>query len=323
MNQVKIIKFYCPLFILLLLAGCRGTNPQKAVYVNSYHQGYVPADEITAGIEKWFSSGKIELIKFYLDSKRLSGEQLTQRTDSITQLIVGINPDILIASDDYSVKYVAVPYSKESGKPVVFCGVNWSAEQYDLPCELMTGMLEVLPLKESLLFAKANYPRASRIAVLSENSLSEHNNKLLLDTLYRNAGFEPVYMMVNDFEEWKSAFISANTSEDVIYLPTNGSIKGWNNEEAGKFVGENIRKPVFTCDDFMMDYCVFGFTKVAEEQGNWAAQTAIQILGGKKPADIPMIKNSQKKVWFNKSLARVIGFSPDSSWIVEANIINQ
>lgn len=296
------------------------TDQKNAVYVNSYHSGYKPSDEITAGIKESFSESEVELKIFYLDSKRLSEDQLGQRTDSIRELILSIKPDILIISDDYAVKHLAQRFAKDAGIPVVFCGVNWSADQYNLPRNLVTGMLEVLPLKESLSFVKAHFPEASRIAILSENSLSEQNNKTLLDTLYRNAGFQPEYLMVNDFEDWKAAFISANTTEDVIYLPTNGSIKGWNDEEARQFVNENIRKPVFTCDDFMTDFCVFGFTKVPGEQGIWAAKAAIQILEGKKPVDIPLARNSQKERWFNEGLAGRISFSPASSWIREAHL---
>lgn len=307
---------------MLIIAGCTETDRHKVVYVNSYHPGYSPSDEITSGIKESFSSEKYDLKIFYLDSKRLSGDSLKQRTDSVSEIISDLDPDLLIISDDYAVKYLAGPFLKDPGTPIVFCGVNWSADQYELPHDRVTGMLEVLPLKESILFVKNHYPEASRIAILSENSLSEQNNKVLLDTLFRNAGFEPSYLMVNDFEQWKSAFISANTTVDVIYLPTNGSVKNWNDEEARKFVAENIRKPVFTCDDFMMNYCVFGFTKVPREQGTWAAGTAIQILDGKSPSEIPVSRNSQKTIWFNSINAGKIDFSPDSLWIKEAHLIH-
>lgn len=306
---------------MIFISGCTAKDLHKVVYVNSYHTGYIPSDEITSSIKETLSPEKYDLNIFYLDSKRLSGYLLKERTDSILEITRDLDPDIVIFSDDYAVKHLAERLAKDAGIPVVFCGVNWSADQYELPRNLVTGMLEVLPLKESLSFVKAHLPEASRIAIVSENSLSEQNNKTLLDTLYRNAGFQPEYLMVNDFVEWKAAFISANTTEDVIYLPTNGSIKGWNDEEARHFVNENIRKPVFTCDDFMMDFCVFGFTKVPREQGIWAAKAAIQILEGKKPGDIPLAKNSQKEIWFNEGLAGRISFSPASSWIRDAHLI--
>ena len=79
---------------------------------------------------------------------------------------------------------------------------------------------------------------------------------------------KPEYFLADNFEDWKKMFVMANDEADIIYLPTNGAIKDWNESMAIKFVKENIRKPVFTCDDFMMDYCVFGFTKSSNRTRN-------------------------------------------------------
>ncbi|HBH82903.1 MAG: hypothetical protein A2X05_06530 [Bacteroidetes bacterium GWE2_41_25] len=56
-----------------------------------------------------------------------------------------------------------------------------------------------------------------------------------------------------------------------------GSIKNWEKAEAVEIVSQNINVPIITCDDFMMPYCVFGMTKVAFEQGEWAAKLIIII----------------------------------------------
>jgi ABC-type uncharacterized transport system substrate-binding protein len=51
-------------------------------------------------------------------------------------------------------------------------------------------------------------------------------------------------------------------------------------------------------------------TKVAREQGEWAARTALEILNGKKPGEIPPTKNRQTKAWINLPLAAKAGFKP-------------
>jgi ABC-type uncharacterized transport system substrate-binding protein len=145
--------------------------------------------------------------------------------------------------------------------------------------------------------------------VLSENSQSERNNRELLDTLYRNLGMEAEYRLVDDFDQWKSAFKELVVSSDLIYLPTNGAIRNWNRKEAIFFVEQNLKVPTITCDDFMMDYCVFGLTKDAKEQGEWAAQTALEILDGKSPSDIPYARNSRFNAFLNRKLAKAIGFN--------------
>jgi ABC-type uncharacterized transport system substrate-binding protein len=156
-------------------------------------------------------------------------------------------------------------------------------------------------------------PEICHIAVLSENTTSERSNTELLDTLYRNLGFEVEYRLVDDFEQWKAAFREISLSAQIIYLPTNGAIRHWEREEAIAFVQENIRVPTITMDDFMMDYAVFGMTKVASQQGEWAASTTLEILGGTPPSSIPYTRNSRFRTYLNRNLAGRIGFDLHAS----------
>jgi ABC-type uncharacterized transport system substrate-binding protein len=286
----------------------KSNQTQKIFYVNSYHPGYGSSDDVMNGITKTMEGKTIELKNFFMDSKRKSTE--TEIKESVQNALTEIDefsPDLLIVSDDNAVKYLVQPYFNNVEMPVVFCGVNWSAKQYSLGKNI-TGMLEVLPLRELLSEIKSNLPEIKKLVVLSENSLSEQNNKTILDTLYENLGLEVEYSLTNDFSEWKQMFSKANKTADIIYLPTNGAIKNWNDEEAEMWVKKNLKVPVVTCDDFMMPYCVFGLTKVAKEQGEWAAQTALEILDGKHPSEISYKKNIQTKAWLNVKLAEKINF---------------
>lgn len=62
----------------------------------------------------------------------------------------------------------------------------------------------------------------------------------------------------------------------------------------------------------MMPYAVFGMTKVASEQGLWAAETASKILKGNSPSDFPVTRNKLSTTWINADLAEKIGFYPDT-----------
>ena len=102
--------------------------------------------------------------------------------------------------------------------------------------------------------------------------------------------------------------MAAQSEAEVVYLPTNGAIRGWDDRAAREWVRNHIRKPVVTCDDFMMPYAVFGLTKVAREQGDWAGRAALEILHGKKPGEIPVTENRQTRCLVNPVLAARIGF---------------
>lgn len=284
------------------------TSPKKIYYINSYHAGYGSSDDVMQGIIETLNNKNVELKTFFMDTKRRSSEEeMQQASQNTLKEIEDFQPDLVIASDDNAVKYIIQPHFNNKKIPVVFCGVNWSAEQYNLG-ENVTGMLEVLPLRECISEVLTNYPETKKLVVLSENSLSEQNNKILLDTLYRNLGLEVTYSLANDFETWKIMFKEANNKADLIYMPTNGAIKNWKDDEAKKLIEETLQIPAITCDDFMMPFAVFGLTKVAKEQGEWAAQIALEILNGKKPSEFPYTKNKLTKAWLNKNLAKKISF---------------
>ena len=166
----------------------------------------------------------------------------------------------------------------------------------------------VVPVEETLREVGRAFPGTRRLRVLSEDSVSERSNRELLDPKYRALGLDPTYTLVGEFADWKRAFASAQQDADVVYLPTNGAIRGWDARAAVDWVRGNIRKPVVTCDDFMMPYAVFGLTKVAREQGEWAARSALEILRGKRPGGIPVVANHETRCYFNPDLAGRIGF---------------
>lgn len=309
MNKTVFFFIFIPFFLISCNPGSPKSDIKKILYINSYHEGYGSSDDVMRGITETLAEEQYDLEIFFMDTKRHASEDsIRQKVEQVLKLVDLFDPELIIASDDNAVKYVIAGHFKNAEIPVVFCGVNWSAAQYGLPVSNITGMLEVLPLRDLLGQMKEQFPEYENLVVLSEYSNSEINNKQLLDTLFSNLGFGVEYHLVKTFDQWKTAFSDAQLGKKIVYTPTNGAISGWNEDEAVQHVKQMIKNPVVTCDDFMMKYCVYGLTKVAREQGEWAAKTAMDILGGKKPADIPVTKNIQTKAWVNKPLADAIGF---------------
>jgi gluconate transporter len=283
--------------------------PARVFYVNSYHQGYPSSDQAMAAILEILGRERIAVETAFLDAKRRPAEvEVRRQAETVLTSIRRFRPDLLIASDDDAVKYVLAPHYRNGPVPAVFCGVNWSARQYGLPTANVTGMLEVVPIEETLREVQRARPGTRRLRVLSEDSVSERSNRELLDPKYRVLGLEPTYALVTEFADWKRAFVAGQEESDVMYLPTNGAVQGWDAEAAAEWVRRNIRKPVVTCDDFMIPYAAFGLTKVASEQGEWAAQSALAILRGKRPDAIPVTANRRTRCFFNPELAGRIGF---------------
>ena len=258
-----------------------------------------------------------------MDTKRNSSEgYIRNRTAEILDSINNENPDLLIVSDDNAVKYLVEPNFKDNPIPIVFCGVNWTAEQYDLSHCNITGILELLPIEESMLTLKSYYPNMQNLLVLNENTTTSRKTKPLLDTLLNDFGISVTQELVDDFEAWKAAFIDGNENFDAIYLQTRGAIKNWDHDEALSIIDQNIKVPLVTCEDFMMTYAVLGVTQVSKEQGVWAAETAKKILKGTKPSDIPISMNHMTKVWINTGLAKKINYIPDKALLSNARIVD-
>lgn len=306
MQRLRMLAWMGVLWVIL--QGC-GSRPPVVLIVNSYHHGYAPSDAVSAGIQTVLDSAGIDHHLVYLDSKRHTDDARIQaRADSILDLIRSMHPDLLIATDDNAVKYVVVPLVSQEKTPVVFCGVNWDASAYNLPHEQVTGMLEVLPVEETGRLLRRTNPRAERLIAVTEATGSSRKNSELLTPLYESMGLETTYRRTRTFDEWKSAFREANETADLIYLPTNGAIAGWDSTEARRWIEQTIRRPVFTHDDFMMPYCVIGLTKVPAEQGEWAARTALRIIGGVTPADIEITRNHRTELYLNPVLAEKVDF---------------
>ena len=315
-------KILCVILLLSCVTAALAQERKRVFYLNSYHEGYGSSDDVMRGIRDVLGRTEVELKIFLLDSKRRSDKaEIEQTAREAVAAIEAYQPDDIIASDDNAVQYVIAPRFKHGSVPIVFCGVNWSADQYDLPRQHVTGMLEVVPVRETIETIRRFYPRLKRLFVLSEESLAEASNRRALAPVYRALGLKVTYANVRDFDEWKQQFNAAQEQADLLYLPTNGAIKGWDEAAARAFVQANIRKPVITTDDFMMSYAVFGLTKVAREQGEWAAHATLEILAGRKPADIAITRNQQSQAWFNPALAARINFKPDARLLKQCRII--
>ena len=299
--------------LTILTAGLQSCNDstvkKKVVYINSYHQGFPPSDQITRGVMENLSRDTFEIYSFFMDTKRNPSEAyITQRAAELLDSINHIQPDVLIVSDDNAMKYLVEPSFQGNDLPIVFCGVNWSADKYDIAECNITGILEILPVRELIQTMRPYEPGLKRLLVLNENTTTSRKTKPILDTLIGNLGLEATQELVDDFESWKSAFIKGNDSADMVYLQTH--------------IEKYIKVPLVTCEEFMMPFAVFGLTQLSEEQGMKAADMAKQIINGTDPADILVTRNTWTKVWLNNHLANRIGFVPDDTLREKANIVD-
>ncbi len=325
MNILTSFRFICWLTLscsITLSCTLSKKEKKKIVYINSYHQGHPSSDEIMQGFMDNMSKDAFDIYAWYMDTKRNPSEDyINEMAKQLLDSIQRVDPEILVVSDDNAVKYIVEPNIESLDMPVLFCGVNWTDNEYNLPKEKVTGILEILPVTEALQTIKTYYPAMEKVLVLSENTTTSRKEEQILDTLFQRVGFVSTYELVDDFEQWKSDFLEANKAFDLIYIPTHAAVKDWDHEEAVTFINQHVEIPIITCEDFMMPYAVLGYTKVAKEHGEWAAATAKKIFAGASIEDFPVTRNHESVVWLNSRLAEKIDFNPDAAFLEKAKLI--
>ena len=289
-----------------------GSAPSRILFVHSYHKGYPWTDGILAGFiqalgfsqqqeSDFWGNTEFVLQNFYMDTKRKPAEDQKRAAAAHAQKIIeSWQPDIVVTSDDNAVKYLVVPMISQSPLPFVFCGVNWSANEYSLPPARVTGMIEVQPV-DQILETLQPFARGTRIGFLKGEDFSAAKEA---DAFEIFLGLTLQRRLVANFEEWLVAYRELQQDCDILLVGNSASIQDWDSARARQHIAEETRIPSGTWDAWMREYALVTFSTVPEEQGAWAAETVRTILAGTSPDDIPMSRNQKAKIYRNMELAK-------------------
>ena len=296
---------------ILALLGCLFATPAAAqagkkvvVFVNSYHQGYEWSDGEEAGAKAVLEPSGVDLRFFRMDTKRNPDPKAQKEAgQKAKQLIDSLHADAVILADDNAVEHVLVPYYKDAKIPFVFCGVNWDASAYGLPYSNATGMLEVGLVKE-LVDNLKEYAHGSRVGLLAADNESQRVDGRFFGQLVNGLARE---QYVKTFADWKEHFRKMQGEVDVLIVGNPAGITQWDNAAAAEWALEYGKVPSGTIHEFVMPYAMLGMTKVAQEQGIWAAKTVLEIWKGKSPGSIPIARNKEAKLKINLKLATKAG----------------
>lgn len=257
------------------------------------------------------TSGKVLYIASYHTEKDEWSQGIREGTEQY-------KPDIVIISDDNAAKYLVQPYLLESEIPIIFCGINYDASPYNLPTPNSTGMIEIEPIIETVIFLR-RYASGERIGYIGRDDLSNaktiHHEEQLLGAPF-TAGY-----LVSTFEEWKKAYITLQDQVDMLILLNPIGIDGWSPEEAQTFIIQSSKIPSGAINVGEIHYSPLGHVKIGEEQGWWAGKTGRKILEGTHPSDIPVARNSKSRLYLNPLLANAIGIHFPIQLIKSATLV--
>ena len=119
----------------------------RCLFISSYHQGYKWSDGVERGIRNTIGQ-QCELKQFDMNTKRNKDQSyIEQKALEAKALIEAWRPDVVITADDNAAKYTIKPFYKDHVIPFVFCGINWTVEEYGFPYQNVTGMIEIAPIE--------------------------------------------------------------------------------------------------------------------------------------------------------------------------------
>lgn len=291
---------------------------KKVLYVNSYHAGYAWSDGIQKAVESVLKPTGAEVKIVGLDTYRQKApEHLGKVSAEAKATIESWKPDVVIVSDDPAIKGIYAPFFKDKDVPFVFCGVNWDASAYGVPAKNITGMLEVCPVKE--LLAEMNKLKAGKtVGYLSADSLTPVKD---LENVSKILGMKLESVTAKDFAAWKQGFLDLQSKVDLLLIGANAGISDWNEPEAQKFVEQNAKVVSGAWHDFLNGLALVSYNKLASEQGEWAAQTAIKIAKGAAAGSIPVTSNQRGELVINARIAKKTGVAPSFEMLQTAKVM--
>ena len=301
---------------------------QKVLLVHSYHTGYPWVDAITQGAKRALAGSHAELEILYMDTKRKTSEewkhQAGKRADDV---VAEWQPDVVITADDNAQQYFAKNYAGRVSPQFVFCGVNAKPEKYGYPASNITGVLERPHYAETLRQLQQLVPDAKRVALLSDDSPTSAGAIEFIKG--QTAPLELVSCDTpSSFADWQHAVRRCQDSADVIAIYTYHTVKRTGGDESMdpkevmSWTVANSRIPIVgflivTVDDGAL--C--GYLESGVEHGFRAGNIALELLGGKRAVDIPLVTALEGQSMLNMATARNLGIEVPQEVISDTEIV--
>jgi ABC transporter substrate binding protein len=271
---------------------------KKVLFVNSYHDTHTWSSKIVESARNILNP-EVQFQVFYMNTKtKKTEEEISSAALEAKKLIETWEPDLIITSDDNAMKYLVVPYYKNAAIPIVFCGINHDSSQYGLPFNNVTGMVSWAPF-DFAINTLARISDGNKVAFIDADTITTTG----FENSFKRENLDIDVIRVSTFDEWKAKILEIQDNYSILLYSGNQGIEGWDDDEAEKFIYENIRIPIGTTSSWMVKFSVLGFFSLAEEQGEYVANTALKILEGQKPVDFPIISNHKARIQVNMKLA--------------------
>lgn len=206
----------------------------------------------------------------------------------------------------------------KSDIPVVFvsvsnpltAGVVTSMETPDLNA---TGTSNPIPVEEIFEFSEKVTPGIKKYGILyTSGEVNSVNTANKAKEYLESKGIEYVETAVTNSSEVQQAAQQLCAESDAIFIPNDAVIQSAMPVVAAAAKDAGI--PVYGSSAVMVDEGAFATIAISDtEIGAISADLAVAILGGKSPADVPVVEVPGTEVVVNKTTMEAIGITIDDT----------
>jgi hypothetical protein len=319
-------------FIILL--GSFNIGKPRIMVLHSYSQDLPWSRDVDSGIKKVLKTNRLPVtVKwYYLDlASNQQGDHLKNAVTEAQRAISRANPDVLIAVDDESNKYVASGFAGKGKPKVLFVAILQSPKLYGYEgAGNATGIVEQLPLyavSDALLTVRKG--RSARIAVLAMDDVTGRAELAQVQSFRWGDHRLTAFQASNSFTEWQKFTSRVAGQADVLLVMSYGGLERGNGDhremprkEIASWLEKNAGPlPLGICETYVEDGGGLGITPAPVDFGQQAMKMALKWIESPKQAPPPPVTSSPHfRIGLRSSLLNARGIELPPIYIEAARI---
>jgi ABC-type uncharacterized transport system substrate-binding protein len=317
------------IILLLFIAGGSSASyaANRILVVMSYEENFYWSQEVKRGIEKVLAADN-ELHYFYMNTKT-DFKGGAAKAQEAYELFQSMKPDGVITVDDNAQSMFVVPYLRDKTRtPIMFCGVNATAEEYGYPNQHISGILERGHIRESLAFAKQLSPAIESVGFITFDSPS---GNAMMAQIRNETDSYPVNIcltrVIRSISELELIASQSEKSCDALYLESMGGIQDeqgqpMDYQAVSHRVSSLFHSPLLGGNRIHVESgALSAVIKTGEEQGQTAAEMLLKAIDSGGLTSLPVTQNFRGHRIINVSTLRQFNLKPKPIVLSSAELI--
>lgn len=327
-RQITLI--FTSLFIMLCVVtdGRASEREYRVLLLNSYNQDMLWTANVTDGVKSVLDDATIDIklsIEF-MDTKNFF-------TPAYLDLLAGkyalkygdVTFDAVIASDDNAVDFALKHRDKLfKGAPIIFCGVNDLEFQKRSDFKNITGVLEFLDVAGTIQSALRLQADLKRVFIVIDDTTTGKITRSVIESVLPDFADRLEFQWIEKMPmEGVKRYLEGLPPQSAVLLAMynqDSTGKRFTYSEAVERLAPSSRVPVYGMWDFYLGKgIVGGMITSGKRQGAIAGRMVLDVLGGKKPHEVPVVVQKSNKYGFDFTVLR--RFNLDTSDLPEDAVV--